>query len=126
MRGRESSTPLPLSSADRQSCRRLRGCPMRFRSLASLCFVPCCLALALPAAALAEEPAAKISFDKQIRPIFQANCQGCHQPAKAGGEYVMTTFDRLTKGGESGDAAIAPGKPDESEILKQVSPGADG
>jgi WD40 repeat protein len=99
---------------------------MRFRSFASLCLIPCGLALALPAAALAEEPAAKISFDKQIRPIFQASCQGCHQPAKAGGAYVMTTFDRLTKGGESGDAAIAPGKPDESEILKQITPGADG
>ena len=46
----------------------------------------------------------KISYDKQIRPIFQAQCQGCHQPAKAGGGYVMTAFDRLLKGGESDDA----------------------
>ncbi|OAI53869.1 hypothetical protein AYO47_00695 [Planctomyces sp. SCGC AG-212-M04] len=98
---------------------------MRFRSFASLCVVPCCLAFASPVFVKAEEAPAKISFDKQIRPIFQANCQGCHQPAKAGGQYVMTTFDRLTKGGESGDAAIVPGKPDESEILKQVTPGAD-
>jgi mono/diheme cytochrome c family protein len=98
---------------------------MRFRSLASLC---CSLtsAIVLTAPLHAEEPAAKISFDKQIRPIFQANCQGCHQPAKAGGDYVMTTFDRLTKGGESGDAAIAPGKPGESELLKQITPAADG
>ena len=29
-------------------------------------------------------PAAKVSYDKQVRPIFQAHCQGCHQPAKAG------------------------------------------
>ena len=38
----------------------------------------------------------------------------------------MTTFDRLTKGGESGDAAIVAGTPDESELLKQITPGADG
>ena len=31
-----------------------------------------------------------VSFTKQIRPILQANCLGCHQPAKARGDYVMT------------------------------------
>ena len=54
-------------------------------------------------------PAVKVSYDKQIRPILQAHCQGCHQPAKAGGAYVMTAFDRMLKGGESGVAAIVPG-----------------
>ena len=57
----------------------------------------------------AEEPAAtQVSYYKQIRPIFQANCQGCHQPAKAGGGYVMTSFDRLLAGGESKAAAVVP------------------
>jgi len=47
----------------------------------------------------AETPATDaVSFDKQIRLIFQANCQGCHQPAKAGGQYVMTAFEGLVKG----------------------------
>ncbi len=38
---------------------------------------------------------AAISYYEEIRPILQAHCQGCHQPAKAGtaGEYVMTSFD---------------------------------
>src|SRR5262245_39271790 len=67
-------------------------------------------------------PAAGVSYYKEIRPIFQANCQGCHQPAKAGGEYVMTTFDRLLKGGESSEAAIVFGKPDESHLLKEITP----
>ena len=40
-----------------------------------------------------------VSYYKQIRPVFQANCQGCHQPAKAKGGYVMTTFERLLEGG---------------------------
>ena len=30
------------------------------------------------------EAGAPVSYYKQIRPIFQAHCQGCHQPAKAG------------------------------------------
>ena len=64
----------------------------------------------------------KVSYDKQIRPIFQARCQGCHQPAKAGGGYVMTTFDRLLKGGESDEPAIVPGKPGESHLVEQITP----
>jgi mono/diheme cytochrome c family protein len=66
----------------------------------------------------------KVSYDKQIRPIFQARCQGCHQPAKAGGGYVMTTFDRLLKGGDSDDLAIIPGKPAESHLIEQITPQA--
>ncbi len=61
------------------------------------------------AAAAAAGP--KVSYDKQVRPILQAQCQGCHQPAKAGGGYVMTAFDRMLKGGESGEASIAPASP---------------
>jgi mono/diheme cytochrome c family protein len=63
-----------------------------------------------------------VSYFKQVRPILQANCQGCHQPAKAGGGYVMTSFDGLLKGGESQVEAIVPGKPEESELLEQITP----
>jgi WD40 repeat protein/mono/diheme cytochrome c family protein len=77
-------------------------------------------------AAIKPVAAIKVSYDKQIRPILQANCQGCHQPAKAGGAYVMTAFDQMLKGGESKEAAIVPGKPDESHLLSQITPGKDG
>lgn len=72
------------------------------------------------------KPAEKVSYDKQVRPIFQAHCQGCHQPAKAGGGYVMTSFAGLLKGGESTLAGITPGKLDESYVLDQITPDADG
>ena len=78
--------------------------------------------LGLASFASAEDAAAdKVSFYKQIRPIFQAQCQGCHQPAKAGGGFVMTSFDRLLGGGESGDKAIVPGKPDASHLIAQIT-----
>jgi WD40 repeat protein/mono/diheme cytochrome c family protein len=64
----------------------------------------------------------KVSYDKQIRPIFQAHCQGCHQPAKAGGAYVMTAFDRMLKGGESSLPAIVPGNPAESYLIDKITP----
>ena len=64
----------------------------------------------------------QISFHKQIRPLFQAKCQGCHQPAKAKGKYVMTGFEQLLKGGSSGDLAIVPGKPDKSYLVELITP----
>src|SRR3954469_23185288 len=69
-----------------------------------------------------EDPNAPVSYFKKIRPIFQANCQGCHQPAKAKGGYVMTDFKRLLEGGESEGVAITPGHPDKSAILKMITP----
>ena len=63
----------------------------------------------------------QVSYYKQVRPLFQANCQGCHQPAKKLGQYLMTSFDGLVAGGESGDAAIVPGKPDESYLVGQIT-----
>ena len=72
--------------------------------------------------AAAEVGAKPVSYYTQIRPIFQANCQGCHQPAKAKGDYVMTEFAELLKPGESGGRPIVAGKPGESLLLKQVTP----
>ncbi|MEO2016795.1 MAG: DUF1549 domain-containing protein [Fuerstiella sp.] len=69
-----------------------------------------------------EAPSGTVSFHKQVKPILQARCQGCHQPAKASGEYVMTDFGKLFHGGESGDAAVVPGKPDESYLIAQITP----
>jgi len=86
------------------------------------------LGLLVVSRARAEEPkkpavpaAGPVSYFKDIRPIFQANCQGCHQPAKAMGEFVLTTFDGLHKGGESKQAAVVPGKPDQSNLLAQIA-----
>ncbi len=63
-----------------------------------------------------------VSFYKQVRPIFQENCQGCHQPAKAGGGFVITHVARILKGGDSGDPGVVPGKPDEGVLLSQITP----
>jgi WD40 repeat protein/mono/diheme cytochrome c family protein len=64
----------------------------------------------------------KVSYYGQIRPIFQANCQGCHQPAKAKGGYVMTDFKKLLAGGDTEGVAIIPTHPEKSSILKMLTP----
>ncbi len=68
------------------------------------------------------DPHAPISYWRQIRPIFQASCQGCHQPARDKGGYVMTDFAKLLVGGDSGDKAIVPGKPDQSGLMLSITP----
>lgn len=90
-----------------------------------------CLVLALAVAAMAPSaPAAdadkpgesgKVSYYRQVRPIFQEHCQGCHQPAKPMGGLVMTGYAEVLKGGESQEAGFVPGKPDESLLLKQIT-----
>lgn len=65
---------------------------------------------------------AKVSYYREVRPIFQANCQGCHQPAKAKGGYVMTDFKKLLTGGETEGVAIVPAHPEQSSILKMITP----
>lgn len=69
-----------------------------------------------------QDSASRISFHEQIRPLFQSKCVGCHQPAKPLGDYSMTSFDQLVAGGETGEAAIVPGKPDESYLVSQITP----
>ena len=90
----------------------------------------CVSLLALTAAARAEDakPAAEkpaVSFYRDIRPIFQDRCQGCHQPAKPSGGLVMTSYALIKKGGESDTPGFVPGNADESEILAQVLPVGD-
>ncbi len=69
-----------------------------------------------------DAPAAEVSYVKQIRPIFQEHCQGCHQPTKAEGGYVMTKVDALLKGGESGEVAVVAGDLAKSHLLGQITP----
>ena len=72
------------------------------------------------------EKTKKISFHDDIRPIFQANCNGCHQPAKMKGDYLMTHFLSLLKGGETGKPAVVPGKPFVSYLIDQIKINPDG
>ncbi len=94
-------------------------------------FVTCAVLLVLPATfaifeqkwlnAAEPSPPAAVSYTQHIEPIFRTNCQGCHQPAKAQGDYSMTLFADLLSAGESGEAAVVPGKPAESHLLLQVA-----
>src|SRR6267142_4599482 len=96
------------------------------RFLSCLRFAPLYLFLGVALAGVhelkAESKPAKVSYYREVRPILQANCQGCHQPAKSKGGYVMTEFKRLLSGGDSEGEAIVPEHPEKSAILKMITP----
>ncbi|MBI3412337.1 MAG: PD40 domain-containing protein [Planctomycetes bacterium] len=62
-----------------------------------------------------------VSYYKDVRPILQQHCQGCHQPAKAQGGFVMTGFSELFKKSDKDNTGIVAGQPDKSEIVHQIT-----
>src|ERR1051325_10010124 len=65
---------------------------------------------------------AKTSCARPIRPIFQGVCIGCHQPAKAKGNYTMMSREKMLAAGESKLPAVVPGQPDKSNLVKLITP----
>lgn len=62
---------------------------------------------------------APVSYHRQIRPLLQRHCQGCHQPAKALGKLDVTTHEGLVRGGDNGPSFVA-GQPDESVLMENI------
>lgn len=63
-------------------------------------------------------------YRQHVEPIFASHCARCHSE-KRQGELSIVERDSLLAGGESGDPAIVPGKPDESYLMQLVSAAPD-
>jgi WD40 repeat protein len=83
------------------------------------------LPLAIPASSFAAEPEKKesgeVSYYREVRRLFQQHCQGCHQPAKPLGGYVMTGHADLFKKGDQDKPGVVAGRPDLSFAVEQIS-----
>jgi WD40 repeat protein len=73
------------------------------------------LALAIPAVADA------VDFDRDVRPILQKSCSGCHFPEAESlkAKLNLSTADTVLTGGASGPAIVA-GNADESLLVRLV------
>ncbi len=71
----------------------------------------------------AATPPAAVDFTRDVAPLLAARCFKCHGP-DADSRKAGLRLDKRTGAVEvlaSGDAAIVPGKPDESELIARVT-----
>jgi mono/diheme cytochrome c family protein len=66
-----------------------------------------------------------IDYFKQVRPLLEAKCHGCHTGGKAKGRLNLGDRASALKGGKSDGPAVEPGKPEASAILKRVTSADD-
>ena len=59
-------------------------------------------------------------YEDMIAPIFEAKCVSCHNAQKAKGSFVMTSYENVTKPGESNSPSITPTFPEKSELYNRV------
>src|SRR3954471_20747391 len=67
-------------------------------------------------------PAAKtgLTYDKDIKPIFEKSCFKCHGPEKQKAKLRVDSLDAVKKGGENG-AVFEAGKSDKSRLVHSVA-----
>ena len=76
----------------------------------------------------ADEPTAKtIDFNRDVRSILSNQCFTCHGPdeAERQANLRLDTQAGATSPAESGEVAIVPGKPDESELIVRITSADD-
>ena len=64
-----------------------------------------------------------IDYSRQVRPILSANCFQCHGPddkVRRSG-LRLDLPESVLRGGDSGESAVVPGKPQESQLITRLT-----
>jgi hypothetical protein len=85
------------------------------------CMVTAAAALALVGPAYSQT-AAKASFERDLQPVLNRDCAGCHTSGGHAGGFRMDTFESFMAGGERG-APVVMGDLERSNIIKAISYG---
>ncbi len=64
---------------------------------------------------------AAVSFESEVKPIFEKHCVECHGPKKQKSEFRLDDREVALHGGESHAPNILPGKAAESPLIKFVT-----
>ena len=73
----------------------------------------------------AQEPRSKpsepvVTGAVEVAKVFEAKCVSCHGPDKQKGKFRVDQRESLLKGGQSGEAAVVPGDPGRSRLMRLV------
>ncbi len=63
----------------------------------------------------------QVSFNRDIRPIFNRSCIGCHGGVRQSGQFSVQFPEEALGKAASGKFAIVPGSPDRSELIRRIS-----
>ena len=66
------------------------------------------------------EAAVEVSFMRDVAPILNRRCTGCHGSRKTEGDYRLHSFKNLKMAGGSDETPVVPGKPGESELFRRL------
>jgi hypothetical protein len=61
-----------------------------------------------------------LTYEKDIKPIFEKSCLKCHSGEKPKGKFSMETLASILKGGDDG-VAIVPGNSAKSALVHQAA-----
>jgi hypothetical protein len=78
----------------------------------------CLFAIVILLAACQQE--SHISFNEDIRPIFNQKCVGCHGGVKQAGGFGLVFRENALRETDRGKFAIVPGRPGQSELIRRV------
>lgn len=87
--------------------------PAEFGRIGCLC-VALLSGIGIPATSIA------VDFESEIAPLFAEHCLDCHGPETQKGQFRLDRLASLLKGGDSGEAAVVPGKPAGSFLVKAI------
>lgn len=65
--------------------------------------------------------AEEIDFQRDIAPILEDNCWYCHGPDEQESGLRLDFRPRMLRGGDSGQPAVVPGKPEKSYIVEVIN-----
>lgn len=62
-----------------------------------------------------------VDYFKDIRPLLESRCYGCHQGGKAQGDLRLNDHASVLMGGESDGPAVVPGAAEKSSLIDRIT-----